>query len=362
MSIESRHNINKYVFLYAERADINEATSAYIATIEKSLVGLERKLLHVERVMDVPAGADVLVIDCKHAAILQALRPSCRYWLWLQGIVPEELELQMGSKVRKAYWTLFERRSIPRAQGVFMVSNAMQDHYAQKYHFTGLNTLIMPCSNQKLHPPSFGVPQKYVNPRFIYAGSLARWQCVDETLKAYALIKEHIPSASLTIFTRDRVGAMQAIERCHADDVNVDYCALSELQTAFAEFKYGFVLRKPDQINKVSTPTKVSSYMAAGVIPILTTAVADYVSRLSAINPIVMINAVDPESVLDGVLKIEGQALDPDSVLEAYSKVFDLYLDHDQYISRIEAFFRDTGIKTDDKPKSCDVPLENPSY
>jgi hypothetical protein len=264
--------------------------------------------------------------------------------LWLQGIVPEEAELQRGSQLRKMYWTMFERRSIPRANGVFMVSEAMKLHYANKYNFANITVLTMPCVNQKLNHCSFATPLKYSSLRFVYAGGLQLWQCFDKTLDSYSLIKKSFPSATFTVLTRDRLKALDMIERRMVQGVSVDYCRPSEMQNVLAKFKYGFVLRHPHPVNAVATPTKVSSYMAAGVIPIMTTAVSDYAKRLAGIEPVVMLEKPEPQLVLKGVSRVESISLDQSAVFDSYSRAFEQYFDLERYVPLIQAFFLDTGM------------------
>jgi hypothetical protein len=344
MPVHTKAAPDERVFLYARRADVNDATSFYIDTIAGVLRGSGRQLIHTDDVRNIPWRADVLVVNCKVAIMIHLLRPRSKVWLWLQGIVPEETELHMGSTIRKMYWTIFERVALPRANGIFMVSEAMRTHYANKYKFSNLPTFIMPCVNQELNAESFVSPMKYSQMRFAYAGSLHKWQCIDETLDSYSLIKKRFPSASLTFLTSDRAKATEMIESRKLQDVEVEYCKPSELQGVLAGFKYGFALRQAHPVNTVATPTKVSSYMAAGVIPILTTAVSDFTVRLSGVSPMVMLEEPDPQLVLDGVCRIEANSLDPTAVFHSYVKVFEEYFDLQRYSGAIQAFFRETGM------------------
>lgn len=320
------------VWLYAKQPDINDATFFYIQVIERALRNLGLKLIRVDTIQNIPRHADVFVIDCKRAVEVRLRRPQSKLWLWLQGIVPEEAELQLGSKIRKLYWSAFERMSIPKAKCVFMVSHAMKDHYARKYGYRNLPVFIMPCVNQKLDQTLFATPEKYSAPRFVYAGSMHRWQCIEETLDSFSLIRGRFPSASLTIYTADQASASRMIAARGVEGVAVTYCTPAELPHALAGYKYGFILRHHHAVNAVATPTKVSSYMAAGVIPILTTAVTDFAGRLADVDPILLLKSADPQEVFAGICRMESRILTGDTVFASYSKVFQEYFDLEKYV------------------------------
>lgn len=328
------------VWLYAKKSDINDATFFYIRIIERALADLGLNLVHTDAIRKIPWRTTILVVDCKRALEVRLRRPNCDFWLWLQGIVPEEAELQLKSKTKKLYWTIFERLSIPKAKRIFMVSKAMSQHYSDKYGFQDLPAFIMPCVNQKIEPELFRTPGKYSSPSFVYAGSLHRWQCIDAVLDSFSLIREKYPAASLTLYTGDQHSASRMISTRGLSGVRVDYCPPSDLSKALAAYKYGFILREPHCVNAVATPTKVSSYMAAGVIPVMTTAVDDYVERLASVSPVIMLNSTDPNEILSEVCRLESRVIKEEDVLASYSKIFYEYFDLNLYIPTLVDFLR----------------------
>lgn len=349
---EGASDVKRTVWLYAKQPDINEATFFYLQVIESALRDLGLKLIHVDIIQPIPVQADVFVIDCKRAIEVQMRRPRSRLWLWLQGIVPEEAALQRNSKIRERYWTAFERVIIPKAKCVFMVSHAMKDHYARKYGFQNLSTFVMPCVNQRLDQSHFAVSQKYSAPRFVYAGSMHRWQCIEETLDSFILIRGKFPSASLTIYTMDQASASRMILARGLEGVEVTYCRPAELSRALAGYKYGFVLRHRHAVNAVATPTKVSSYMAAGVIPILTDAITDFSERLADVDPIILLKSSDPREVFAGICRMEARTLTGESVLASYSKVFEEYFDLDRYVPAMRSFLHGSVLMGRDLAKT----------
>lgn len=331
--------------LYAPRDQLNEATRHYIDTIAQAARGLGRELRHVERLSQVPARADVLVVECKSAFKLRVARPAVNQWIWVQGIVPEEARLQFGSRWRQALWTVFERITLPRARGVLMVSQAMREHFGAKYGMTSLPVFLMPCANARLDPEAFETPGKYTSPSFVYAGSMHRWQCFGLTLEVFRRVRQRHPAATLTVLTGSREVAARQVAEAAVEGVTIDHVPQDRLQSVLRRFKYGLVLREPHVVNWVSTPTKVSSYMAAGVIPVMTDVVADFRHALAGTRPLVVSRAADADTIVDAVLAQEAAAVQAQAVREAYQEAFDRYFDHARYVEPLRSFLRSTGLE-----------------
>lgn len=332
------------LLLFAQPDQLNEATSHYIDTVGQAARQHGLVLRHVRRLRDIPWRAKVLVVESKSAFKLRCLRPHCSFWIWMQGVFPEEARLHFNSKAREALWNLFERVTLPRAKGILMVSQAMREHFRRKYPSLTTPVFVMPCANASLDTKSFEHPGKYSNPSFVYAGSMHAWQCFDLTLQVYQRIKMRVPSASLTIFTGSVDAARAALDKAGLGGVSVSHVPLQQLQGRLAEFKYGFVLRQQHVVNQVATPTKVSSYMAAGVIPIMTTAVGDYNDRLSSAHPIVISASTEADAIADAVLALEAAPLRADSVLGNYQAVFNGYFEHRGYLAALTDYLDQTGM------------------
>lgn len=331
--------------LFVPSGQLNEATRYYIDTITRAARALGWEPRLVTSLRGVPWHAKVLVVECKSAFKLLVARPRVRYWLWMQGIVPEEAQLQFGSRSREALWTFLERSTLPKAQGVLMVSQAMRRHFAAKYGFAKLPTFVMPCANAVLDAANFRTPHKYESPHFVYAGSMHAWQCFDLTLEVFSRVKALLPQAKLTVLTADRDKALRAVKASNVKDVEIGFVPLPKLQSALAQYKYGFVLREPHVVNRVATPTKVSSYMAAGVIPVMTDAVEDYVAELDGVDPLILCKQFDAASIALAIIDMEARELQPEAVLCSYAAVFARYFDHDAYLTPLGEFLRATGLQ-----------------
>ncbi|MFT7771936.1 hypothetical protein [Roseateles sp.] len=332
------------VHLFAPPDQLNDATRHYLASVADALGELGHRLTHTPDLAAIPSRANVLSIECKSAARLSLHRPRARLWQWLQGLYPEEAGWQFDSRLREFAWNRLEPWTLRRSQGALMVSRAMQQHFAAKYPHLRLASTVMPCANATLTPAAFRAPGKYDRPTFVYAGSLHRWQCIDATLAAFAAIHRQRPDATLTLLTAEREQAGARLRQLGVPATTVAYVPLAELPQALAAFKYGFVLREDHIVNRVATPTKVSSYMAAGVIPVMTRAAQDFAQHLAPATPIVWLDRLDAEHVSQRVLAQEERPLDAEAVLASYSAVFGRYFDHAAYRPALCDFFRNTGL------------------
>jgi hypothetical protein len=332
------------VHLFAPPAQLNDATRHYVASLAGALAELGRPLTHTPDLADIPPRADVLTLECKSAARLGLHRPRARLWQWLQGLYPEEARWQFDSRLREFAWNRLEAWTLRRSQGALMVSQAMQQHYAAKYPGLRLDSAVMPCVNATLAPDAFHVPGKYTRPAFVYAGGLQRWQCMDATLAAFAAIQARLPEATLTLLTADREQACARVRQLGTPATTIAYVPAAELPRALAAFKYGFMLREDHVVNRVATPTKVSSYRAAGVIPVMTRAAQDFAQRLAPTAPIVWLDGLDAAHIQQRVLAQEACALDAATVLTAYRAAFERYLDHAAYRPVLRDFFLRTGL------------------
>ncbi len=202
---------------------------------------------------------------------------KCGYrhvFLWVQGIEPEESFMRHKSHLRKAVLSLKEAAGIRKSDLVFLVSEKMREFLEKKYHtsFSGRD-FIMPCFNAELDEKSFFVPEKYENNIFTYTGSLAKWQCFEETVQLYGQIEKCLPGCRFDVYTGDKKEAEALLKKHGVVNYRIDFVPREELNKRLLDCKFGFVLREDTTVNRVATPTKFSTYMASGVIPVFSSCV-----------------------------------------------------------------------------------------
>lgn len=244
---------------------------------------------------------------------------------WAQGIAPEEDYLRFAKTWRRSALSLCERVSLRRAARVFIVSHAMLRHFELKYRLNlSDKSYIMPCCNETMHPKSFLAEGKYSVPVFAYAGGLSRYQCIDRMLGIFGEIQSRIPQASLLFYTWDVERARRFVKQSGIINVTVENKSQDELPNALAQAKYGFVIRDDIIVNRVATPTKISTYMSNGVIPIVSSCVEDFAKESSGLAHVI---CCEDGEIAGRVIEAETRFIDSQVVLEEYERFFARYFD-----------------------------------
>lgn len=276
------------------------------------------------------------------STVIEALKLLCKGYkkvgIWIQGVLPEESYLKHQSKIRKKILEYIERLCLSRAVILFMVSKEMLQHYENKYSlFLSDKTVIMPCFNTTLDPEAFDDGERYNKNIFTYVGSLAPWQCFTQTILLYSKLEQALESSELKIFTPD-IEVAERICKEKIKNYSIEYVSNSELQERLRHIKYGFILREDNVVNQVATPTKFSSYLANGVIPIFSKSIRsfdeeskemEYVLRLESFN--------HTEKVVDFCNK----RVDKEQIQNEYIRLFDSYYSANKYIRIIKSKFQE---------------------
>lgn len=320
------------------KRDINDATRVYIDII-KDAVKAKWKVSSIDEVYSVSdvKPDDILIIISLQALLKLIFRfKRNKFIFWFQGILPEEIRLAFPgiySWFKVPVFTLAERFVLKHADLILMVSNAMLSHYQQKYGYAKSNYLIMPCFNQDLDEKCF-ILEKYQSPSFVYAGSILKWQCIEETIVLFAQIKKQLPEASLTILTADQSEAKKLIEKYQIEAV-IKYVSMSHLKEELSRYKYGFLLREDHLVNRVATPTKMNSYLAAGIIPVFSDVIEDFHTVFAPLSVSVSGKVDNPFQIIQKIKNIENSKLDVQQIKNEYKELFSFYYDRGKYVRGI---------------------------
>ena len=279
----------------------------------------------------------------KSAAVLIA--KGCRHMVyWAQGIAPEEDYLRFNNKLRRFAFNVCEKMALCRAERIFMVSDAMRRHFERKYGLAlAGKTFAAPCCNEVMHPESFLEPRKYERPVFAYAGGLSKYQCIDGMLNLFAQIQRRMPSAELLFYTWDVDRARELVAAHSIENVAVESRKQDELPVALARAKYGFVIREDIAVNRVATPTKISTYMSNGVIPVVSNCVEDFADASCGLEHVICCSDAD---MVAAVERMEDLAIDVQAILTEYQSFFDGYFDLEKKRSAMREFLA---------PVACDM-------
>src|SRR5439155_1739018 len=104
-------------------------------------------------------------------------------------------------------------------------------------------------------------------PTVVYSGAAQRWQNVELMLE---LARDGIDRFDFTFLTSDPAAFERAAER-HGlrGRVAVHSAPREQLPRYYRRADYGLVLRDDGVVNRVACPTKLSEYLAFGLIPVV---------------------------------------------------------------------------------------------
>ena len=163
------------------------------------------------------------------------------------------------------------------------------------------------------------------------------WQCFPETVAFYKSIEDDIPNAEFRVFTPDVDKAKQIMEDAGLKRYSAKFVKSDELSKELAECKFGFILRAKSPVNYVATPTKLSNYLASGLIPIVSDSVEYFKEVLDDCKyAVVLSDNSDNKKVLD----LAQKAISTTELLAEYSKIFDTYYNDKLHIENISKIMR----------------------
>lgn len=322
------------------REDKMAVQEFYVQIIFKSLeaIGYTCKFYDsIEEALVEPKSS--LYVSISHYYTLKMyLKGYKRQLYWVQGSSPDESFMRNHSYIRKFFISCIELFALEKAKCVFMVSQGMLNHYKKKYHKDySYKTYIMPCYNDRIEIANFKTPGKYTNNVFCYVGGLSVWQCFPETVAFYKRIEDKIPNAEFRVFTPDVDKANKIMEEAGLKRYSAKFVKSDELSKELAECKFGFILRSKSPVNYVATPTKLSNYLANGLIPIVSDSVEYFKEVLTDCKyTVVLSDNLDNRRVLDLVQ----QTIDTTELIDEYLRIFNTYYNDDLHVENISKIMR----------------------
>ena len=99
---------------------------------------------------------------------------------------------------------------------------------------------------------------------------------------------------------------------------------------------FGFSIREDDPVNRVSTPTKLSTYVAYGVIPVFSDCLEGFADVAGKNEYCVMLDTKKPSA--DRVFDILSKNFEPQKIYESFCADFGKYYSRETHIQNIEDF------------------------
>lgn len=110
---------------------------------------------------------------------------------------------------------------------------------------------------------------------FIYGGSLAPYQCFDETVALFRALHERDPSSRLLVLTPAVEAARAALADLPEDSAQALAAPLAEMNGYLNAADVAIMLRAATGTNRAASPTKFAEYCLCGLPVVMTDAVAD---------------------------------------------------------------------------------------
>lgn len=126
--------------------------------------------------------------------------------------------------------------------------------------------------------------------------------------------------------------AKEIIKENNIKNYSVACVPKEQVKSELEDVTYGFVLRHDIEINRVATPTKISSYLSAGVLPIYSSCLKDF--HAQAYGKI-FAYALNPEENIDGLIHYINRDLDKEIVQREIENLFNTYYSAENHITNI---------------------------
>lgn len=334
--------MTKECFFYLPDSALNDATIFYCNLVRKACEYLDINVKDITEKELCNVKPEALTFTIRLTDYFKIAKYSRHNMFWFQGIVPEEILLLKGRGLKNRFMYFYvsfkERRVLKAALLNIFVSDAMRDHYLTKYRINQLeNYVVIPCYNQILDYNIHQKDERYNNLTFVYAGSLSTWQCVEESLQIFQRIQLQEPSATFTILTNHKDEISRLIKKYGVSNVFTDYVALSDLQEYLSKFKYSFLLRRKDVVNEVSTPTKMNSYLASGLIPIYTDVVSSFEKNidLGEYGVKVSLERDELDTIAKRILSHHNLKINTIGLVECLERLFTSYYNDETYVNQL---------------------------
>lgn len=313
-----------------DNPDVTEYYISIIANAYRKMNQNVQLFVDWSEISSIDKKADIVVVSY-HTDAFYACMQKMRYVYWIQGIVPEETYAIRHDRLRSIMLTLIEYLSIRHAEFVFYVSDYMRIHYERKYKLQKRNYYIMPCSNDTIKETSFS-QKKYESPVFCYAGGIAKWQCLDQTIQMYKSIEEHLQNAKLLLLVRDKAVAQNLAIKNGIKNYEIDFVKIEDLPERVKDVKYGFIIREDLELNRVATPTKLMTYLGNGIIPIMSECLYGLMECMDNSEYCVK---VPSSNDIGPVLEFEKKNIDSNKLLCEYQKIFQMKYSSETHINAL---------------------------
>lgn len=262
--------------------------------------------------------------------------------LWQQGATADESFMRNHSKLR--YWILnkMDLFAMKKAKAILYVSQYMKEYYEKLGNCSfGNKSYLMPCFNEEYDRTIFD-SKDYSKKVFTYVGSLDLWQCFEQTVDIYKKIEDKLKNCFFKVLTFDEEKGKRILQEKGVKNYSVKRVPKEEVKKELLEANYGFIIREDSIVNRVATPTKFSSYLSSGVIPIFSKCLTDFTQESLKMKYAL---ALDDEIDVTSLLRFVNQEVNKEEVSAEYERLFSEYYSPEHHTKQLTLLFNKLGIR-----------------
>lgn len=313
-------NYNNIVVLKSYLDVIKKAleNNGYQCVYVKSLEGIDTKALILH-----PMGVDAFKFYWKGYK---------NFILWQQGTTADESFMRNHSKLRYKLINMMDVFAMKKAKYILFVSDYMREHFEQLAGRSFVEkSYLMPCFNEEFDNTIFA-EKDYCKRTFSYVGSLDLWQCFDKTADLYKNIENAVPNTLFKVLTFNIDEAKRILDEKGVKNYSLKCVPKEQVKGELIETTYGFILRDDNIVNRVATPTKFSSYLSAGVIPIFSDCLRDFSLVSKDMKYVLKLGGkFDIEEVVEFVNK----DIDAAALQKEYKTLFENYYSLERHVENL---------------------------
>ena len=322
--------MSKKAYIYINYPNI-VVLNVYLDVIREALLKLDYECEYIKDFNSV-SKRDLIVFPMGKDAFKYYFKGYRNIILWQQGATGAESFMRHRSTIRRFILNYMDCFIMKKAKMVFYVSQYMMKYYENMAHTSFSDkAYIMPCFNE-VFDEEFIAGKDYSQKTFTYIGSLSLWQCFNETVEIYAKIEKRIPNTFLKVLTFDTEKAEEIIKQNNIKNYSIACVPKEQVKKELENATYGFIIRHDVDVNRVATPTKISSYLSAGVLPIYSTCLKDFHIQANGKS---FAHAFDPDEPIEGLIRYINDGVNKEVVCNEIKDLFDTYYSKENHVKNI---------------------------
>lgn len=300
----------------------------YLDVVKLSLDNLGYTCKYIKTLQNVKKN-DLIVFPMGIDAFKYYMKGYKNFIIWQQGATADESFMRNHSLLRKKILNFIDVFSMKKAKFILYVSKYMEAHYSKiaKTNFDK-KSYIMPCFNEELDTKIFD-RKDYTKKTFTYVGSLDLWQCFDKIVDIYVEIEKKVPNCFFKVLTFQESEAKKILEEKGAKKFLVKRVPKEQVKEELLDCTYGFIIREDNMVNRVATPTKISLYLSAGVIPIFSQCLIDFY-KISKMYDFMI--CLDDKNEIDKIINKVILEIDSETVQSGITSIFETYYNKSRHV------------------------------